>query len=147
MKQFISFLLVLILGGFSLAIAGEKSRFSELNQTDWKEIQNVIAQQIAAFEQDDQTAAFSFASPAIKKRFGTAENFLRMVKLAYPAIYRPRGMGFLDHYLFRGYPMQRLQVVAPDGAVYVALYQMQKQHDGSWKVEGCTLMPTDAKST
>ena len=31
-------------------------------------------------------------------------------------------------------------LVGPDGKSYVALYTLQRQPDGSWRINGCTLI-------
>ena len=65
MKQLVVLLFTLIFAVPNLTDAAEKSRFGEINEADWKEIQNVITQQITAFEHDDQAAAFSSLPPQL----------------------------------------------------------------------------------
>jgi Domain of unknown function (DUF4864) len=146
LKPVLYIALVLLLSPLQ-ALAGERSRFGELTDVDWNDMQQIITLQLAAFESDDDVAAFSHASFAIKRRFRTPENFLATVKLTYPAIYRPRAVEFLGHYIYRGFPYQRLQVVAPDGTVLEAHYKMQRERDRSWKIDGCTLKPSKATLT
>jgi hypothetical protein len=57
-------------------------------------IRSVIEQQIQAFQRDDANAAFSFASPGIRAKFKTSNNFLQMVQMTYPSVYRPRSVMF-----------------------------------------------------
>jgi ketosteroid isomerase-like protein len=33
-----------------------------------------------------------------------------------------------------------MTVVGPDGKSYTALYSMEKQPDGTWRISGCTLL-------
>jgi hypothetical protein len=35
--------------------------------------------------------------------------------------------------------VQSVELVGPDGGHYIALYRMEKQPDGSWKINGCEL--------
>ncbi len=58
------------------------------------EIRGVIERQLAAFERDDADGAFAFASPGIRRRFGTPETFMDMVRRHYPPVYRPRDVAF-----------------------------------------------------
>ena len=37
-------------------------------------------------------------------------------------------------------PAQKMLVVGPDGKTYEALYSMEKQPDGTWRISGCTLL-------
>ena len=32
-------------------------------------------------------------------------------------------------------------LVGPDGKSWVALYTLQRQPDGTWKIDGCVLLP------
>ncbi len=50
------------------------------------EIHDVIERQLAAFERDDADGAFAFASPGIRRRFGTPETFMDMVRRHYPPV-------------------------------------------------------------
>ncbi len=104
------------------------------------EIRGVIERQLAAFERDDAQGAFAFASPGIRRRFGDPETFLDMVRRHYPPVYRPHGVAFGA---LRDSPRGLLQEVllsGPDGRPVTALYVMERQPDGSWKVDGVYLL-------
>ena len=32
-------------------------------------------------------------------------------------------------------------ITGPDGKTYEALYSMERQADGTWRINGCTLLP------
>lgn len=104
--------------------------------TDQAAVRTVIESQIAAFRADDGPLAFSYASPMIRRMFQTPENFMAMVRTGYPPVYRPRSVDFLDFSSESGVPTQRVLFVGPDGATALARYYMQKQPDGSWKING-----------
>ena len=42
--------------------------------------------------------------------------------------------------------IQPLRLVAPDNTVLVALYTMEKQKDGRWKIAGCVLAPSTVQA-
>jgi hypothetical protein len=42
--------------------------------------------------------------------------------------------------------VQRALIVGPDGAAVVALFPMVQMPDGSWRVDGCVLVPATGKS-
>ena len=46
-----------------------------------------------------------------------------------------------------GATIQPLRLVLPDNTVLVALYQMQKQADGRWRIAGCVLAPSTVQAT
>jgi hypothetical protein len=135
-----------IAGLLLMGIGLDAALAREPDVRDWAEIRSVIQSQLDAIARDDGAAAYSYASPAIRGRFKTPSNFMRMVRLAYPAIYRPRTVQFLDPAVIEGEVIQAVQVVAADGDVKVALYRMERQPGGKWKIGGCLLAPSDRRS-
>ncbi|HVO03753.1 MAG TPA: DUF4864 domain-containing protein [Candidatus Cybelea sp.] len=112
---------------------------STLAGPDQQAIRQVIQEQLAAFQHDDGTKAFGYATPAIQQKFGDAATFMAMVKSGYSAVYRPRSVAF-DRLVDTEFgPDQILRVIGPDGLAYVAHYIMQKQPDGTWMINGCYL--------
>jgi hypothetical protein len=108
--------------------------------TDQAAIRSVIEAQITAFQRDDDVAAFSFASPAIQGIFGTPTQFMAMVRSGYQPVYRPHDIRFREPRTTPGGWSQPVLVVGPDGRSYLALYEMQLQPDGVWKINGCQLV-------
>ena len=102
-------------------------------------IRSVIDQQIDAFKRDDATGAYSFAAPSIQQIFPSAEIFMQMVRQGYQPVYRPRSFEFDELTEIDGKIVQPVRVVGPDGVPVTALYIMERQPDGSWKIGGCVL--------
>ena len=46
-----------------------------------------------------------------------------------------------------GRVIQPLQLVMPDETVLVALYVMERQRGGAWRVSGCLIAPSTLRST
>ena len=113
-----------------------------LRAAEWKAIEAVIREQLAALKVGDGAKAFAHAAPAIRRQFGTPERFLAMVRSAYGALTAARYTEFLEGAVVEGNVIQPLRIVAPDNTVQVALYTMQKQPDGHWKIAGCLLAPS-----
>ena len=64
-----------------LVIAGAAATArAELAEADRNAIEATISAQIEAFRRDDGAAAFAFAAPGIRARFGDAETFMAMVR-------------------------------------------------------------------
>jgi hypothetical protein len=103
-------------------------------------IVEIISRQLEAFQRDDGEQAFSYASPTIQGMFGSPANFMQMVRDGYAPVYRPRGVKFLDLTTIDSKLTQRVLLVGPDGAAVMALYFMQQQRDGSWRINGCVLV-------
>jgi hypothetical protein len=102
-------------------------------------IKSVIESQMAAFLKDDAVQAFSFANPVIQRMFGSPERFMSMVREGYAPVYRPSNVVFGPLDLVEGQWIQAVSVVGPDGQPALALYTMERQADGSWRIAGCTL--------
>jgi len=83
-------------------------------KADWNAMRKVIQAQLDAFRADAGERAFSYAAPGIREQFKTAENFMRMVKTSYPAVYRPASVAFIDTVVEDGVPLQMVQF--SDGA-------------------------------
>jgi hypothetical protein len=112
---------------------------STLPAPDQDAIRHVVEGQLAAFQRDDSAGAYGYASPTIQQKFGDASNFMAMVKGGYPAVYRPKSVTFDKLVDTENGPDQILTVIGPDGHAYTAHYIMQKQPDGTWMINGCTL--------
>jgi hypothetical protein len=124
-------------------LAAAEDAPSSLAAPDQQAIQQVIQSQLDAFQRDDAAAAYSYATPTIREKFGDAGNFMQMVKTGYTAVYRPRSVNF-DRLVDTEYgPDQILRLIGPDGLAYTAHYMMQKQSDGSWMINGCYLTRAD----
>jgi hypothetical protein len=120
---------------------------STVAPTDRAAIKGVIERQIAAFAADDAAAAFSFATPFIQNQFGSPERFMRMVREGYQAVYRPRSLSFRETGRVGDTVVQEVDLIGPDGLGARALYFMQRDNDGSWRINGVTLTPDGEKET
>lgn len=120
----------------------------DLSTADRGAIHGVVADQLAAFQRDDGGAAFAFASPGIQAEFGTIDNFMAMVRTGYKPVYRPRDVAFGEVTVGGdGRIVQRVELIGPDGVPVTALYTMERQPDGSWRIAGCTLLRSADKTT
>ena len=128
---------------FAAPLAGEPT----LAASEWKTIRKVIDDQLRALKAGDGATAMTFAAPGIREQFGTPDNFLRMVREGYAPLLDARYRQFLEGALIEGAVIQPLRLVLPDETVLVALYQMQRQPDGRWRIAGCVLAPSTAQST
>jgi hypothetical protein len=131
-----SILMITLLGFMTLSASAQS-----ISATEKSEFQRIIAAQINAFQADDGPTAYSFAAPVVRKIFPTPEIFMSMVKRGYGPVYRPKSFNFTEALIDpMGRPAQKMLVVGPDGKTYAALYSMEKQPDGTWRISGCTLL-------
>ncbi len=120
--------------------------FADVDETDERKIRSVIEQQIQAFRADDGDKAFSYASPDIQRKFGSVDRFMSMVKGGYQAVYRPQEVEFLGLKDETGAIIQAVRLVGPDGKTVMAVYTMERQDDGGWKIGGVYLVPFPEES-
>jgi ketosteroid isomerase-like protein len=118
-----------------------------VKDTDWTAIRKVIGDQLAALKAGDSVKAMTFAAPGIQAQFGTADNVMRMVRDGYSALLAARRHAFLQGAVIEDAVVQPLRLILPDETVVVALYQMQKQPDGRWRIAGCVIAPSTVQST
>ena len=110
-------------------------------------IRAVVSSQIEAFGRDDGEAAFALATDAIRERFGTPQEFLRMVRTGYPVVYRPRSLRFEPPVAIDGGIVQPVRMTDTEGRAWLALYTMQRRPDGAWRIDGCALSRLAAQET
>jgi len=118
-----------------------------LNSADAAAIHDVIEAQLRAFRSDDGVQAFAYASPAIQSIFKNPDAFMSMVRAGYQPAYRPQEVEFRDLVPVEGRWTQRVLLVGPDGVPIVAQYVMEKQPDGSWRIDGCLLERSTEQTT
>jgi hypothetical protein len=128
MARFAVFLLLLL--------TAAPAEAQQVAPSDRAAITSVIRDQIAAFKVDDASRAFGYASPGIQAKFGTPEEFLNMVRTGYGQVYRAAEVTFRDITLEQGVPVQAVEIRGMDGTGVLALYFMERQADGSWKING-----------
>ena len=102
--------------------------------------QSVIRSQEQAFARDDAEAAYSYAAPAIRERFPRPDVFMAMVQSAYAPVYRHRSFEFGEARNEGGFVAQRVHIIDASGEAWEALYTLEQQDDGSFKITGCTLL-------
>ncbi len=129
---------LIVAAGFSLPAMAE-----DVAAGDAATIRSMIQSQIDAFQHDDGTAAYGYASPGIKGMFPSPDIFMDMVRKLYPPVYRPQSVTFGPIAQSQSGPMQKVFLVGPDGKSYVAVYTLERQPDGSWKISGCYIVPDE----
>lgn len=136
-------LMLLVFVGLSAPLG---ARAEDMSSADQETIRGMISNQIQAFQKDDGAAAYGYASPTIQGLFPNSDQFMAMVRKSYQPVYRPQSITF-GQLLDSPYgPMQKVFLVGPDGRNWVALYSLQRQPDGTWRINGCTLVEDDGAS-
>ena len=100
----------------------------------------VIADQLESFLAGDFARAYGHASDDIKRIFPTLDRFMEMVQGGYMPVLSPGNYAFgRTETMADGRIVQEVLIRAPDGGDWTAVYFMELQRDGSWKVDGVNL--------
>ncbi|MBN8952042.1 MULTISPECIES: DUF4864 domain-containing protein [unclassified Rhizobium] len=104
--------------------------------------QNLIEQQIQAFLHDDAATAYSFAAPGIKALFPDKDSFFAMVKKSYQPVYHPGNYAFgKSRAIDNGAVVyQEVLITGTDDKDWTAIYQITRQPDGSYKINGVQIL-------
>ena len=122
------------------------ARAAPVSAADAKAAQAVIQSQLNAFAADDAKRAFSYAAPSIRTQFGTADNFLLMVRKGYPMVYRPANVSFAKPEMISGKLVQTVQFSDLEGAEWVATYHLERQRNKVWRISACVVEPRSGSS-
>jgi hypothetical protein len=108
--------------------------------------QTLIQGQIEAFLQNDATAAYSFAAPGIKALFPDKDVFFAMVKKSYQPVYHPGNYAFgKSRAIDNGAVVyQEVLITGVDDKDWTAIYQIARQPDGTYKINGVQILPNTA---
>jgi hypothetical protein len=110
--------------------------------------QSSIESQLKAFIADDNATAYSYAAPNVKKIFPTLDVFMGMVTGAYKPVQKPQSYSFgRTEWMSSTTVAQEVLLVGPDGKDYVALYTLELQPDGVYRVTGVSLREAKTLST
>lgn len=130
-----------LLAALIVCLAAWTAHADTLSQADRTEFQRIITGQIEAFRADDSERAYGYAAPSIRRIFPNSSIFMQMVKQGYRPVYRPQSFSFEQTETDPlGRPAQRVRIIGPDGKAYEALYSMERQPDGTWRIDGCSLL-------
>lgn len=104
-------------------------------------IEDVIGSQLEAFNARDIDEAWTYASPNIKRLFGSSGNFGSMVQQGYPMVWDNAEVRFLELRDVRGALWQKVMVRDAQGSLHILDYQMVETSQG-WQINGVQLLPS-----
>jgi len=120
---------------------------ADATRVDWTSIQRIIDEQLEALRSGDATRAFAYASTGIRDQFDDATTFMSMVRQRYGVLLTARYTEFLEGAVIDGHTLQPLRLVMNDDTVLVAIYEMQRDERGGWRIAGCVIAPSTVRST
>ncbi|MDV2984595.1 UNVERIFIED_CONTAM: DUF4864 domain-containing protein [Methylobacteriaceae bacterium AG10] len=137
MRAVISLLFVILIG---VAARADDASRDTARDTARTAARATIERQIEAFRRNDAAGAYAEAAPQIRNLFPSADSFIVMVEKGYAPVLRPRSYRFEtaeeagEDEIAQGVSLQD-----EAGIDWVALYTLQRQVDGAWRITGCHL--------
>ena len=123
--------------------AASASAAEEVDAEDRRAVRTVIEAQLKAFATNDAAAAYSYASPGIRAQFKDPATFMEMVRRAYPMVISPSATSFFVPEWGAGVILQGVQIRDREGHYWRALYELQRQPDLRWRINGCAIVEDD----
>jgi len=134
---------------FALAAIPFLASFPALaGEAEVRAAQSAIEGQLKAFQSNDGALAYSFAAPNVKRIFPSVDIFMGMVTSGYAPVRRPQTFAFGKvEELSSTSIVQQVMIVGPDGKDYEAVYTLELQPDGMFRITGCSLKAANTLST
>lgn len=122
--------------------------FAGAGEAEVKAAQGSIDAQLKAFQAGDNARAYSYAAPNIQRIFPTVDAFMGMVANGYQPVAKPKSYSFGKvEELAAGSVIQQVLIVGPDGKDYEAVYTLEIQPDGTFRITGVSLRAANTLST
>ena len=138
------------LSGLSLTTA---ARAAVLPESDARAVRQVVQAQLDALAAGDAERAFSYAAAAIQAQFGSAANFMAMVRSGYPMVVRPDAVTFFQAQADDAADgttvtvRQNVQLRDRDGRLWMATYLLERQAGAGWRIGGCVVVADNGRSS
>ena len=117
-------------------------------EAEIKAAQGTIQNQLEAFKAGDNATAYSFAAPNVQKIFPSVDIFMGMVTSGYRPVHQPQNYAFGKvEEMSPTQIIQQVMVVGPDGKDYEAVYTLELQPDGVYRITGVSLRASNSLST
>ena len=133
---------------FLLAVALLLPAAALAGDAEIKAAQGTIEAQLKAFQVGDGALAYSYAAPTIQRIFPTADIFMGMVESAYQPVRNPRNYAFGKvQEMGANSIVQQVLITGADGKEYEAVYTLELQPDGIYRITGVSLRASNSLST
>jgi hypothetical protein len=123
------------------------ARAEDLTASEAQHVRAVILAQLKAFADDDAERAFATATPEVRKAIGNSSLFLALVRGNYPMVYRPVAFGFLPPQQEAGHVVQMVTLRDQDNKTWLAVFSLERQPEGTWRIAGCVVAENSWKTT
>lgn len=131
----------------SLGLATGFAWPAEVPEAQAAKAREVVQAQLDAFAADDARRAFLLASPSARRHLRSPDNFINLVRRNYAVVYRPASVAFLKPQLIDGVVTLGVQMTDAQGSAWLATYQLERQPDGIFLIDGCELVANEGRYT
>ncbi len=131
----------------SLGLATGVAWPAEVPEAQAAKAREVVQAQLDAFAADDARRAFLLASPSARRHLRSPDNFINLVRRNYAVVYRPASVAFLKPQLIDGVVILGVQMTDAQGSAWLATYQLERQPDGIFLIDGCELVANEGRYT
>ena len=138
--------MLFMLAVFAMPWVSRSAQAAAVDAGDAQAIRDAVQLQLDAFAEDDAATAFELATTSVRTLFGDADSLLRVVKRQFPPVYRHRDVVFSMPEIVSGRALQLVRLTDAENLIWIAVYAMQQETDGSWKIDGCKLVKTNSVS-
>ena len=125
--------------------SAQAETLNNLKPSDRIAIRATVQAQLKAIHTNDADLAFAYATVELQQKVGSPHAFMRMIRESYKPVHQPRAMFFQDARIMEGVATQHVLFMDASGAPVKAVYSMQRQTDGTWRINGCMLYHSDAR--
>ncbi|MEL6441920.1 MAG: DUF4864 domain-containing protein [Cyanobacteria bacterium J06621_8] len=115
-----------------------------ISESDKAKIRQLIEQQLKAFQQNDEAAAFALTSPSMQKKF-SRQDFITTLKDKYRGMIEPRSIMFRGFTLINNFPALVSMIMDQEGSLAQGIFIVQHQQDYSWRIHGYELVSINEK--
>jgi Domain of unknown function (DUF4864) len=110
-------------------------------------VQATVQRQLQAFAAEDAGSAFALADPGLRTRFGTAEEFLNVVRNEYPMVLRPISVLFLKPHSDGAIALQKVRMTDSEGSAWMVTYLLNRQRNDQWLISATLVEPDGMQVT
>ena len=117
-----------------------------VGQKEVKAFREVIALHINAINSNDAEAAYRLATPQIQSLFPTPQAFMRTARKLYQPIYEAEQYSFEKAIVLEREIIQPVRIAMSPDLPLLAMFILEQQSDGAWKIGGCVLLRDDGQN-
>lgn len=113
-----------------------------VSNADAMAIQAAVRSQIDALSDNDAVGAFQFTTLDRRTEIGSPDKFLSLIKKHYQPLYQHQLVLYSRPEVVNGETFQAVRLTDRNGHVWLAVFRMEPEPGGLWKIDSCYLLET-----